>query len=216
MFTHCTRFPLHRLNFHFQGIALRRKPTVRFLGIHFDERLNWKEHVRYVRQSCERRLNLLRRISATTWGADRFSILTVYKGFIRSKMEYGALVLARLSNTSLQPLNIIQNSALRLATGALRSTPVNALEVDTNIPPLYLRFRFLSLKYLSKTLSLSDNFASKKCISEDLSALSDHWKQPPFSVWSMGMLKNYKLDYLQYAPLCSHSVSSMDRALLQS
>ena len=66
--------------------------SVRFLGLHFDRRLNWSVHIEQILTRCQKSLNLLKIISGTSWGADRQSLLMVYKALIRSKLDYGLIV----------------------------------------------------------------------------------------------------------------------------
>ena len=43
----------------------------KFLGMIFDTRFTWKDHVAYIKAKCLKRLNLLRRVSGTSWGASK-------------------------------------------------------------------------------------------------------------------------------------------------
>src|SRR6218665_2765249 len=63
--------------------------TVKFLGIIFDRKLNWKPHVDYIIEKCKKRLNLMRAISGYHWGASKKSLLAIYKALSRSNLVYG-------------------------------------------------------------------------------------------------------------------------------
>ena len=65
-------------------------------------------------------------------------------------IEYGAAVYAGGSKTALKSLETIQNSFIRIAIGAMKTSPVSALQVEANIPPLYVRRMDLSLRYVAK------------------------------------------------------------------
>ena len=45
------------------------KDTVKFLGLVFDTHLNWKAHISYIKTKCNSALNLIMKLSHTTWGA---------------------------------------------------------------------------------------------------------------------------------------------------
>ena len=62
--------------------------TATFLGIELDERLTWSAHAQTVEQRCLKRLNALRAISGSSWGASRSSLLQVYQATIRSVLYY--------------------------------------------------------------------------------------------------------------------------------
>ena len=40
----------------------------------FDTRFTWKDHVAYIKAECLKRLNLLRCVSGTSWGASKKSL----------------------------------------------------------------------------------------------------------------------------------------------
>ena len=60
----------------------------------------------------------MRASSSKAWGADRKTLLLVYKTFVGSKIDYGSAC-----KTLIDKLEVIRNTALRIATGAFRSTP---------------------------------------------------------------------------------------------
>ena len=99
-------------------------------------------------------INLLSNISGRDWGSDRETLLLIYKSLIRSKLDYGAIFYSSASQTNLKKLDVIQSSALRIACGARRTTPIISLEVETNTPPLFLHRKFLLVKFLSKLKEL--------------------------------------------------------------
>ena len=60
-------------------------PCVRFLGVILEENLRWKSHVAHVMKKCTQRLYILRRMRII---ATKDECLLIYKGLIRSLMEY--------------------------------------------------------------------------------------------------------------------------------
>ncbi len=71
------------------------KKSAKFLGIVFDSRLNWWNHINYIIDRCKGRLNLLRCISGCKWGANCKNLINLYKALIRPIFEYGARRLTR-------------------------------------------------------------------------------------------------------------------------
>ena len=61
----------------------------KFLGVIFDKRLNFKAHIDYIRQKCEKAMNLLKVAAKMDWGADRSVLMKLYCSFVRSRLEYG-------------------------------------------------------------------------------------------------------------------------------
>ena len=127
------------------------KSSVKFLGLHFDSKLSWKIHVTNLLDRCQKKLNVLKYLRGTTWGADRKSLLMVYKSLIRSHLDYGSPVYGSASDATLRRLNVFQNECVRMCLGALRCTRVERMEVEANIPPLPVRRDALLMAYAIKT-----------------------------------------------------------------
>jgi ribonuclease HI len=121
----------------------------RFLGVIFDHHLTYKPHIRHIRSTCHRILDYVKHISGKSWGADNTVLLRLYYSLVRPRMEYGIEVYGQAAQSSLALLDTVQNRALRIATGALRSSPIAGLELITTTPPLSLHFRHrMSRTYL--------------------------------------------------------------------
>ena len=74
-------------------------------------------------------------------GADRTTLLKLYRSLVRSKLDYGCIIYGSARKSYLQMLDPIQNQGLRLALGAFRTYPVASLYVE---PSLYSRKEKLS------------------------------------------------------------------------
>ena len=136
--------------------VIRYEKNVKFLGLILDSpRLNWDPQIKELIKNCNSRLNLLKAVSAKTWGADKDTLLHLYKATVRSKIEYGCIAYSSASKTNLKKLEVIQNTAIRIATGCLKSTPVEALRCETTIPPIVDRIEELSLRYFIRARFLN-------------------------------------------------------------
>jgi hypothetical protein len=51
----------------------------RTLGLTFDERLNWKEHIKDVKARATKKLNLLKSLSHTSWGSYQKTLLRIHQ-----------------------------------------------------------------------------------------------------------------------------------------
>ncbi|KAK3893021.1 hypothetical protein Pcinc_003200 [Petrolisthes cinctipes] len=121
------------------GHRIRCFEETRFLGLLFDKRLTWAPHLRTLKVSCLKALNLLRVLIHTSWGADRATLLRLYHVLIRSKLDYGCEVYSSATDARLRVLDPVHHAGVRLATEAFRSSPIPSLLVDANEPPLDLR-----------------------------------------------------------------------------
>lgn len=73
--------------------------------------------------------------------------MTIYYALVRSALDYGSMIYGSASISQLQSLDRVQSRALRLCSGALKSSPVVSLQVELGEMPLSLRRKKLSLAY---------------------------------------------------------------------
>lgn len=118
---------------------------VRYLGINLDRKLLMTKHINNVNIAGKKILNILRSTAGVSWGADPTCLDMLYKGISRSRMEFCSFVYPE--NKSLIKLERIQWKAARIISGCMQSTPTNALEVITNLPPIKTRFKKLNFKF---------------------------------------------------------------------
>jgi len=140
------------INLSLYGHRLPVVTSVKFLGIILDSKLNWCHHITELKKKCLGRLNLLKMLNGSSWGADRKCLLRLYKTHLRSILDYSSIIYGSASSGILQKLDVIQNQALRICTGALRSSPISSLHVETNIVPLTHHRSGQILRYYFKVL----------------------------------------------------------------
>ena len=105
------------------GQVIKTVKSAKFLGMIFDRKLTWHDHIDYVVKKCKQRLNLMRAVSGKHWGASQSTQLTIYKALIRSVIDYGAIAYDSASASQLAKLDLIQCQALMISTGAMKGTP---------------------------------------------------------------------------------------------
>ena len=137
--------------------VLSMKREYKYLGLIFDSKLTYRSHVKCVTDRCHKRLNLLRLLSGTTWGASKPCLLTIYRTLIRPVMEYCFETYLFASNYVSESLQKIQNAALRVCCGAVQSTPVFALQHSCKEYPIHLRHLYACLKYKSYLLATENH-----------------------------------------------------------
>ncbi len=143
--------PLH-LQLSLGSEQLQQSDRVRFLGLLFDSKLQWTQHINELKIKSYNRLNFLKILNGSSWGADRKCLLQLYTAYVRSILDYGCVIYSSASTSTLQKLDAIQHQALRIATGALRSSPVKSLHAEANIFPLQQHRHTKILTYYRKVL----------------------------------------------------------------
>ena len=93
------------------------------------QRMTWHKHIEYVREKCKQTLNLMRCISNQNWGADKTTLMMIYRAFIRSRLDYGSIALNSATQSVKKTLDNIQIAALKISCGAMRSTANSAIQV---------------------------------------------------------------------------------------
>ena len=125
-----------------------------FLGLTLDSKLSYIPHLKRLRTRCLQALQLLQCLSHLKWGADRSTLLHIYRALVRSRLDYACQVYASANKTALGMLDPIHHRALRLATGAFRSSPVVSLYAETGEPSLSHRRDKLSLQLYVRLLGM--------------------------------------------------------------
>jgi ribonuclease HI len=135
--------------------------TIKFLGLTFDQRLNWTEHINKVTDNCKNKINLLRSLTGHQWGASKTALLKIYRTLIRPRLEYGSELFFTATKKSLQKIETIQNTCLRIATGAMKGTSTDALLQECGELPIALRRKRSTLRYIGKIKTSNINPAKE-------------------------------------------------------
>ena len=139
------------------GRIIPNRDSIKYLGMTIDYRLNWKEHIVTLKVDCMKRLDLLKCLSHSSWGSDSPSMLRIYRAIIRSKMDYGCFIYGSARETTLKLLDPVHNSAIRLCTGAYRSSPVESLYAESGEQSLGKRRLQMLMQYFARTLQLESS-----------------------------------------------------------
>ena len=92
-------------------------------------------------------------LSHTSWGADRTTLLKLYRSLVQSKLDYGCIIYGSARKSYLQLLDPIDYQGHRLALGAFRTSHVASLYVEADEPSLYSQIEKLSLQYAIRLAS---------------------------------------------------------------
>ena len=93
------------------------------LGITFDKKQTWKTHISRAETTTICKLDLLKKLTGTQWGAAETVFKNVYIVRIRPHLEYGSA-----SKSAIYKLDKFQNQALRHITVSIKSTPIRVME----------------------------------------------------------------------------------------
>ena len=131
---------------------LKCEKNVKYLGLVFDQRLRWTDHISQLKVRATKALDILKCVFGTKWEGDRTSLLRLYRSLIRSKLDYACFIYWTASESLLKKLEPVHNAALRIATGAFKTSPLVSLYADSGEPPLFFRRKQLALQYYLRVM----------------------------------------------------------------
>lgn len=147
------------------NLIIKSSESTRFLGIIFDYKLSFVSQLNKVKSRCARASNIIKYLQGIWWGADPTTLLTFYKSYVRSIIDYAIYVYYPKRKDQQQKLEGIQYNAIRLSLGFRKTTPTKILLAESKLPSVFERAKFLCNLYISKILSnesLSINKTVKK------------------------------------------------------
>ena len=133
-----------------------------YLGVIFDPRMTWKNQIHRCTTRAKLRMSLMKKLSGTSWGADYRVQKKLYTGRIRPVLEYGISAWGTAAKSNLDKASRIQNQASRIMTGAMKSTPIHAMETLAGIQTLENRRDTKILTQSAKFKGLRDHPMNKR------------------------------------------------------
>jgi len=124
--------------------------TAKLLGVTFNSSMSFKPHITEITNRCHTRLNLLKCLRGTDWGANSDTLLLLYKQIIRPILDYGSISFLAASMSQKLRLQRIQNQGIRIALRLPRYTTVLWLHEITGLQTLDERWKTLALQYVKK------------------------------------------------------------------
>ena len=100
-------------------------------------------------------MNVLKAAARTAWGASKELLSATFKALVRSTINFAAPIWApNLADSNFNLLQVVQNAALRTATGCHRSTPIPHLPQEMRELTVKDHTYLLSARFLASTLQL--------------------------------------------------------------
>lgn len=110
-----------------QNQVISEASSHKHLGVVLSNDCSWSNHLEYIKNKAWTRINILRSLKFTL---DRNTFETLYLTFIRPLLEYGDILFDNCSASEKHELDMIQNEAARIVTGATKLCSLEKLYDD--------------------------------------------------------------------------------------
>ena len=92
----------------------------------------------------------MKKLAGSDWGANHSILKKTYTSYIRPTLEYGSTVWSTAAKSNLQKIDKVQNLGLRIITGAMKTTPIRAMEDLATLSSMEVRRETKTLTQFTK------------------------------------------------------------------
>ena len=156
-------------------VPLTVSNEIKFLGLAFDRKLTWRHHIDNVRHRMWLRINAIKAISGRNLGMQSKTLIHLYKMWIRPIALYGAPAYYSAAKTHINKIQVIQNSALRVALRKTRRTHIEDLHQEGSLIPLKAEAVRSSHRFMEK--KIDDSLIQKLLIEHKIMLDYDRYRK---------------------------------------
>ena len=119
-------------------------PAVKFLGVYFDPKLNFKFHIQTIKTKISRALFALRQVKKFL---NKKALLSLYTATIHSHLTYGIQIWGCANKATLNELFKKQKQAIRVICNASYNAHSEPLFKQCNVLPLHNLIEYFNLQF---------------------------------------------------------------------
>ena len=188
--------PTESVKLTMNGKQLEFVKLYKFLGLLFDRKLSWTNHIDKLVSDCQAIINLMRCTKGNKIGSDKKTLNLFYTSYMQSKLDYGCQAYNSASEAQKAKLDIIHRKALRVILSALKCTPINNLYVEAGQKPLQIRRDELILRYWARIKPLGSKLSINSRIQYSSKKRGKRFENAttPYTVTLKHLLKTHKID----------------------
>lgn len=139
-----------QIKLYFNDLAVEQVNSHKHLGLTLNSNANWNTHLDEIITKANKRLGIMRNLK---YKLSRDALKTIYITYIRSLLEYAAVVWDNIPAYQTQRLERINKTAIRCITGLTISAHRNSLYHESGLEPLATRRKFLRLVQFYKIIN---------------------------------------------------------------
>ena len=122
------------------------------LGLTLSPKLTYSTHIYNIYVQAHTPQQMIKSLTATGWGKQKETLMATYKAVMIPALECASFIWSPLaSSTSINKLQVLQNAALRTATGCTQDTNIQHMHNKTLILPIHEHLQLHVSKYKQKT-----------------------------------------------------------------
>ena len=133
------KFNVPPLPLSMSGTCINETEKLSVLGMCVNDDLRWNDHIFQVAKNGAKCLGFLKRCRKFFTPSD---LASIYKAYVRPKLEYNSHIWSGASQTSLRLLDRVQHRALKLIGDGAITESIDSLEHRRNVTCLSLFYRF--------------------------------------------------------------------------
>ena len=133
------RTPIHFVN------TESEVPAVKFLGVYFDPKLNFKYHIQTIKNKISRALFALRQVKKFL---NQKALLSLYTATIHSHLTYGIQVWGSANKATLSELFKKQKQAIRITCNSNYNAHTEPLFKQCKVLPLHDLIEYFNLQFI--------------------------------------------------------------------
>ena len=170
-------------------VPLTVSSEIKFLGLTFDRKLTWRHHIDNVRHRMWLRINAIKALSGRDLGMQSKTLIHLYKMWIRPIALYGAPAYYSAAKTHLNKIQVIQNSALRIALRRNRRSHIEDLHEEGCLIPLKALAARSSHRFMEK--KVDDSLIQRLLLEHRIMLDYDRYKRARPSKTPIDLIPEY-------------------------
>ena len=124
---------------------IKRKDVVKFLGIHIDSKLAWRDHIKHVNSKISRALYILRAVKQII---SCHHLKMLYSTLVQPHILYGITLWGSTFQSYLKKTEVLQKKAIRLINKSEYNAPTAKLFKTCNILTLKSMYKLETAKFM--------------------------------------------------------------------
>lgn len=134
----------------FNGVTIPTSNCVKYLGLHIDRRLNWKQHVKHKKEQLNIKTRKMYWLIGPKSQLNLENKVIIYKTILKPVWTYGIQLWGTASTSNIEILQRYQSKTLRLISNAPWFVNNNNIHNDLGVPKIHSEIVRYSTNYLNR------------------------------------------------------------------